>query len=63
MDKERVRKIIRDIIEEREDFVRERGKNAISPLMGIAMKWLRGKVDGAEVSRILREEIERFLEG
>jgi len=63
MDEGRVRKIIRDIIEEREDFVRERGKNAISPLMGIAMKWLRGKVDGAEVSRILREEIERFLEG
>ena len=40
----------------------ERKMSALSPLMGVAMKSLRGKADGGMVSRILREELQKFLE-
>jgi len=56
------RKIIRQIIEERKDFVREKKENAISALMGVAMKSLRGKMDGSMVNNILREELKKYLE-
>ncbi len=59
-DKE-IRNIIRNIVKEKLDFVKEKREKAISPLMGIAMKELRGKADGALVNKILREEIERVL--
>jgi len=63
MDEKEVREFIRKIIEERGAFVKERGISALSPLMGIVMKLLRGKTDGAVVSRILKEEIQKYLEG
>jgi len=52
----------REVVEEREQFVRERGVGALGPLMGILMKEFRGRVDGGEVSRVLGEEIRRLLE-
>jgi len=62
MDEEEVRKEVRKIIEERREFIMERKMNALSPLMGVAMKSLRGKADGGMVSRILKEELQKFLE-
>ncbi len=61
MGEEEIRQMIRKIVEERMDFVKERGERAISPLMGVVMKELRGKVDGATVNKILKEEIEKAL--
>lgn len=61
MGEEEIRQMIRKIVEERMDFVRERGERAISPLMGVVMKELRGKVDGAMVNKILREEVKKAL--
>jgi len=61
MDEEEIRQMIRKIVEERMDFVKERGERAVSPLMGVVMKELRGKVDGATVNKILKEEIEKAL--
>lgn len=52
----------REVVEEREQFVRERGMGALGPLMGILMKEFRGRVDGGEVSRVLGEEIRQFLQ-
>lgn len=52
--------IIREIVDSRSDLVREKGERAIGPLMGIAMQKLRGKADGAIVSRLLQTEIERI---
>jgi glutamyl-tRNA(Gln) amidotransferase subunit E len=52
--------VIRRIISERKDFVKERGANAHEPLMGLVMKELRGKADGKLISKMLREEILRF---
>ncbi len=58
VDEDEVRRAIKDIIEERKDFVEQRGMGAMGPLMGVVMKEFRGKVDGKEISRILREEIQ-----
>ncbi len=63
LEEEEIRKIIRKIIKEREEFVKERKEKAISGLMGIAMKELRGKADGAIVNIILKEELEKFIYG
>jgi glutamyl-tRNA(Gln) amidotransferase subunit E len=51
------------IVRDREDFVRERGKGAMGPLMGEVMKEFRGQVDGKELSRLLGEAIDRLLDG
>jgi len=56
-----VREIIQQIIEENEDMVKERKMAAIGPLMGEAMKKLRGRADGQLVNRILREKIQEKL--
>jgi len=55
--------IIDTIIQERADFVREKGEGAVGPLMGVAMKELRGKVDGKKAADLLKERIQAFLRG
>lgn len=61
MSMEEIREIIEKIVKEKIEFIKERKERAISPLMGVAMKKLRGKVDGALVNKILKEEIEKIL--
>ncbi len=56
-----VEDVVVGIVTEKEAFVRERGEAALDPLMGIAMKELRGKADGALVSSVLKREIDRIL--
>lgn len=51
--------IIAKIVSDRADFVKERGPSAMGPLMGIVMKELRGKADGALVSKVLGDEIKK----
>jgi len=34
----------------------------VGPLMGVAMKELRGKVDGELINRLLVEKVKRILE-
>ena len=53
--------IVRKIIADRPDFVAEKGKAALGPLMGVVMAEVRGSVDGKVVSEILRREIDRAL--
>ncbi len=52
-----VRDRIRDILEARHEFIKERGISALGPLMGVVMKEFRGKVDGKKLSNILKEEL------
>ncbi len=52
-----VRDRIRTILDERHDFIKERGISALGPLMGVVMKEFRGKVDGKKLSNILKEEL------
>ena len=53
--------IVRKIIATRSDFVKEKGKAALGPLMGLVMEEVRGSVDGKLVSEILRKEIDATI--
>lgn len=53
--------IVARVVNERETFVREKGKGAVGPLMGVVMSELKGKLDGKAASELLRKEIERLL--
>lgn len=59
MDEDEVRKVIETIVSEKKDLVKQRGEGAIGPLMGVAMGKLRGKADGALVSKLLKEAIQK----
>jgi glutamyl-tRNA(Gln) amidotransferase subunit E len=56
-----VRDLCARIVNERESFIKERGEKALGPIMGIAMKELRGKVDGKVLSEVLSELIRQRL--
>ena len=53
--------IISRIVEEREEFIRTRGMDAVGPLMGVVMRELKGKIDGGRASDILKTEISKLL--
>ena len=61
VDEVRLARILDVLVSRRAALVREKGYAAFSPLMGDAMKELRGKADGALVARLLREKIASFL--
>jgi len=52
-----VKKVILEIIEKNKALVEAKGERAIGALMGDAMRSLKGKADGSEISRVLKEEI------
>jgi glutamyl-tRNA(Gln) amidotransferase subunit E len=51
------------ILEEHEDLMRSRGEDALKPLMGVAMRRLRGRADGQMVSEVLKELLRGKLRG
>jgi len=54
-----LRETIAQIVQKNSAFIKEKGDRALSALMGEAMKELKGKADGATISRILKEELEK----
>ncbi len=52
---------IKRVVEEKIDFIRERGEHAFKPLMGVVMKEFRGKVDGKIVAEKLMKAIRSVL--
>lgn len=52
---------IEKLVEDKRDFIVEKGKNAFKPLMGLVMKEFRGKVDGKIVAEKLKKAIEEFV--
>jgi glutamyl-tRNA(Gln) amidotransferase subunit E len=52
---------IQSIVNERSDFVKERGMGAMGPLMGVVMQTV-GAADGKVVSALLREAIQTLME-
>ena len=52
-----VREFISNLINEKLDFVKERGMGAIGPLMGPVMSEFRGKMDGSKINELLIKEI------
>ncbi|VUT23581.1 MAG: Glutamyl-tRNA(Gln) amidotransferase subunit E [Candidatus Methanolliviera sp. GoM_asphalt] len=61
MDLSEAEEIIEEIVKEKLDLIKERGKGSFSPLMGVVMRKLRGKVDGKVVGEILRKKIMEIL--
>jgi glutamyl-tRNA(Gln) amidotransferase subunit E len=53
--------IINDLVNQRLDFVKERGMGAMGPLMGVVMQ-AAGGADGKEVSALLKAAIQSALE-
>ncbi len=53
--------IVERVVQDRADFVKERGMAAMGPLMGPVMAELRGKADGAKVSAALKDAIQKVL--
>ena len=59
MSEDEVRKEIERLVKEHKDIIGEKGERAVSTLMGIAMKKMRGRADASLIHRILTEEIDR----
>ncbi|MBU4437732.1 MAG: GatB/YqeY domain-containing protein, partial [Candidatus Altiarchaeota archaeon] len=54
-----IEKDIDRIIDENIEFVRSMGERALGPLIGKAMTQFKGRVDGNEISRIVRERLKK----
>jgi glutamyl-tRNA(Gln) amidotransferase subunit E len=52
---------VEKVIEDNRSLIRDRGQNGFGVFMGIIMKELRGRVDAASVSRVLREKLKEFV--
>ncbi|MDF1537746.1 MAG: Glu-tRNA(Gln) amidotransferase subunit GatE [Candidatus Thorarchaeota archaeon] len=60
-DQDEVKGIIKKIVSERIDFIREQGDRAVGGLMGVVMNELRGKADGKTVKDLLTTEVNKVL--
>ena len=49
------------LVQKKIDFVRNRGIDAIGPLMGTVMSEFRGKMDGAKINALLIDRIEKEI--
>ena len=53
--------IIKKIVEKNQEIIKNQKERAIGPLMGIAMKELRGKASGEMINNLLLKNIENML--
>jgi len=58
-----LRKVVEGAIEKNKALVEAKGERAIGALMGDVMKELKGKADGKEISKILKEELGKRKSG
>ena len=54
-------KIIEEIVEKNQDIIKNQKERAVGPLMGIAMKELRGKASGEMINNLLLKNIKKKL--
>ena len=62
VNEEVLEKAIEKIINENQELVKNQKERAVGPLMGIAMKDLRGKASGQAVNSLLMKHIKKILE-
>ncbi len=62
VDEGKLEKIIEKIIDENKGLIQNQKERAMGPLMGIAMKELRGKAPGDMVNNLLLKNIKKLLE-
>ena len=53
--------LVDKIVAEKMEFVRQKGEGAVGPLMGLVMKEMRGKVDGAAINSTLARKVKEAL--
>lgn len=61
--REELETIVRKILADRAEFIAQKGKAALGPLMGVVMAEVRGSVDGKLVSEVLRTELNKVSGG
>ena len=61
VDEADLEKIIEDIVEKNLEIVKNQKERSVGPLMGIAMKELRGKVSGEMINKLLLKNIKKKL--
>ena len=59
---EELEEIIMQIVDKNEGIIKNQGERAVGPLMGIAMKELRGKASGETINSLLLKNIKNKLE-
>ncbi len=59
---EKLDSIIKEILIRKSEIIRERGERSFGMIMGEVMKEVRGKIDGAIVSRRVKRKLEEFLQ-
>ena len=60
MDSE-IKLFITNLINNKKEFVKEKGMSAVGPLMGLVMAEFRGKMDGKKINQILIDKIKENL--
>ena len=59
LSKEKLEKIVDEVIRANKKLIEERGVNAFGALMGIIMKDVRGKANASSVSELIRKKLEQ----
>jgi len=62
LDEKELNKQLDELIESNTKIIEEQGIRSISPLMGLAMKTLRGKVDGQKLNQLLENKIKSKID-
>ena len=60
---EELESLVKTIVEQNHEFIKERGINAFAAIMGDVMKEVRGKIDGKTVSEVVKKAIRAKLTG
>ncbi|KXA96075.1 glutamyl-tRNA amidotransferase [candidate division MSBL1 archaeon SCGC-AAA259I09] len=61
MEEEKIYEIVSEVVENKEDLIKDRGEKAVNALMGVVMKKVGGKADGELVHQILEEKVKEKL--
>ena len=56
-----VKLLIDNLVQKKIDFVKDKGMDAVGPLMGVVMSEFRGKMDGAKINALLIKRIEQEI--
>jgi glutamyl-tRNA(Gln) amidotransferase subunit E len=62
LDDFKLEKIIEKIVNDNKEIIQNQKERAVGPLMGIAMKDLRGKASGEMINNLLLKNIKKILE-
>ena len=60
---EEIDRVVAEVVSANRPMIAERGREAESALMGLAMERLRGRADGRAVSEAVRRHLERAIAG